>query len=115
MRTHDGWYKIINAIAISSTEYKKYRSTFLFTHLMLDAVQMNEIALLCYNDPLYLADRKKTIVETYQKNTWISGATARTLFAVQIQEALLHCHQHPMLQSDIFDIFFEHACTYAYD
>lgn len=114
-RTHDGWYKIIDAVALSSIAYKKYRSTFLFTYLMLDAVQTSEIALLCYNDPLYVADRKKTIVEAYQVNTLISATTAWTIFATQIQQALLHCHQHPMLQSDIFDIFFEHACMYTED
>lgn len=115
MQTHDGWYKIVDAIASSSMEYKKYRSYFLFTYLKLHAVQLSEIALICYTDARYLAARKNDIVTAYQKDVVLNKALAWTLFATKVQEALLHCHQHPLLQSQLYDIFFEHACVYAED
>lgn len=115
MGTHDGWYKIVDAITQSSLSNKKYRSNFLFTHLMLHTVQRNEIALICYNDPLYFALRKNDVTTSFQHNCLLSVSTAWTMFATQIQEALIHCHQHPLLQSQLYDFFFEHACTYGND
>lgn len=113
VHTHDGWYKIMDAISLVSSEYKAYRSTFLFTYLKLDKVQSNQLALLLFGDPAYWIHWNEWLEKAFNTNIVLNRTTAWSLYAAQVQYALLACHNSPLLQAHIFDMFYQHVCTYA--